>query len=85
MEGPNGPVSVRVSIGCALLPGSAFAPGEIPRPVSPEYFSALGRALVAAADEGVYAAKRARGHCASLAIPVDWPAFGSKPLEECRA
>jgi len=52
--------------------------------VSPEYFSALGQALVAAADEGVYAAKRAGGHCASLAVPVDWPAFGAKP-QECWA
>ena len=39
VEGPNGPVSVRVSIGCASLPASAFAPGEIPRPVPPEYFA----------------------------------------------
>jgi diguanylate cyclase (GGDEF)-like protein len=81
VEGPNGPVSVRVSIGCASLPGSAFGASEIPRPVPPEYFSALGRALVAAADDGVYAAKRAGGHCASLPVPIDWPAFGAKPLE----
>jgi len=85
VEGPNGPVSVRVSVGCATLSGSSFAAEEIPRPVTQEYFAALGRALVAAADEGVYAAKREGGHCASLAVPIGWPAFAGPRPQECMA
>lgn len=79
VDGPNGPVSVRVSAGWVTLGAASFAPSDVPRPVPQEYFSALGRALVASADEGVYAAKRAGGHGARGAQPIIWPAFATAP------
>jgi len=77
VDGPGGPVPARASLGHTTLVAPSFSPEEIPRPIPHEYFEALGRALVIAADEGVYAAKRAGGARAHAGSAVAWPAFGA--------
>jgi diguanylate cyclase (GGDEF)-like protein len=75
VEGPDGPVSVKVSLGYACLEPAAFAPTGIARPVRPEYFGALGRALLLAAEKGVLAARRPGAQGAHDGGPERWPPF----------
>jgi diguanylate cyclase (GGDEF)-like protein len=78
VDGAQGAIAVEVSLGCASVAPCAFEPAEIPRPVPQPYFSAMGRALTAAAQEGAAEALRQGRLRAQYGGTVSWLPFSAE-------
>ena len=61
VEGPNGPLPLKISIGLALLEPSGPGSPELARATSQRYFQNVAKALFQGADDGLYQAKRQGG------------------------
>jgi diguanylate cyclase (GGDEF)-like protein len=84
VQGPNGPLPLRISIGHAVLEPPTAAPGDHARPTSHRYYQEVAKVLFQRADEGLYQAKREGGHKLTLGGTLNWsdvpkPADGGPP------
>lgn len=66
-------IPLGATIGTATLPPHPYEQGNLPRPVSNEWFQKLLHAIFEEADRSIYQGKNAGGHRHSAARPVEWP------------
>ena len=74
VAGPQGPIDVRVSIGCAVLEPPSGEPRETPLSLRSGTLTRLSQELLRRADESLYAAKEAGRGQAAESRRMSWPA-----------
>lgn len=72
---PGGPMALKSSVGVATLRAPDEAPATARRSIAPEYFKAVARDLIAAADAALYQVKRAGGGGVRSSASLNWPAL----------
>jgi len=77
IEAPGGPYQVRASIGIAGIGSHDFSAEDIPRPISQQYLEDMCEALIDAADQELYQAKRDSGLRLKVGRNIDWKPFHS--------
>jgi diguanylate cyclase (GGDEF)-like protein len=72
IQGPNGPIPVRVSIGIGELGIMALDPKEISS-IPHSYFEQLAKQFINQADKMLYQAKQKGGYCICVESNIEWP------------
>jgi two-component system, cell cycle response regulator len=73
VQSPQGPLSVRVSIGIAGVGKHGFDMQKIPHPVPQAYWAAMAARLVQGADSMLYLAKKSPGPHLHIGDAIEWP------------
>jgi diguanylate cyclase (GGDEF)-like protein len=72
VDGPNGPIPLRCSIGVCKLKASPFSAADMPVPIPQSFFQKTAQALVKLADQPLYQAKRNGGNQLVRGALIDW-------------
>jgi diguanylate cyclase (GGDEF)-like protein len=73
VNGPNGPLPLRLSIGLSELQPHAFNTTDFQSPILQDYFQLVAKELVQHADEALYEVKRAGGNQILQGAETLWP------------
>ena len=73
VEGPHGPLTLRVSIGVSELQPHTFTAADFQPPILQDYFQVVAKDLVQHADEALYEVKRAGGNQVLQGAATLWP------------
>jgi diguanylate cyclase (GGDEF)-like protein len=72
VDGPNGPIPLRCSIGVCELKASPFCATNMPVPIPQSFFQNMAQALIKLADQSLYQAKRNGGNRLVRGALIDW-------------
>lgn len=72
VEGPNGRIPIKCSIGICGVNIQKFKEQDIPKPTPQSYFEEAAKALIQRADEMLYQAKHSGGSCVRIGTELEW-------------
>lgn len=75
ITGPKGEIPLRVSIGLGFLESHTFAPDDIMRPLTQDYFTSVYSSFVQTTDDALYKAKKDGGNQIHSGDSLTWPSF----------
>ena len=81
VEGKNGPVPVKCSIGISSAEINPFDQETIPRPLPHGYYETMAKEMILCADQMLYKAKSEKGSMELRSEKVVWPAIVPNPPE----
>ena len=81
VDGPEGPISLRCSIGVSGASIQNFKQDNIPRPLPQGYYEIMAKNMFKKADEMLYLAKKNPKEKVQIGSNVSWPEFNSDKEE----